>query len=342
MVRDGQIGLEDAKRVLRKYWWILPITVSGCLAIAMSLLSILPKKYTSQTLILVQQPAVPYDIVRPVVTEDLNHRLASMQEQILSRTRLEPIIEKLGLYPEVFGKVHIEDLVERLRTSIVITPLSSMPGTQNQSLPGFYVNVTFDNPQLGQQICNEITSMFMEQNARALEQQAARTTSFLSQQLDEAKAKLDQQDAKLAQFKRQYIGSLPEERQTNLGVLMSLNSQLEANSQALNRAQQDRAFGESLLDQQEATWKASQTGQNPETMENQVRIVQEQLTALEGLYTPKHPDVIKKRNQLEELKKKIGETPEIVSPSKEKRPSVEPPQIQQLRASLRQQDLNIG
>jgi len=71
-----------------------------------------------------------------------------MQEQILSRTRLEPIIEKLGLYPLDRGRVHIEDLVERLRTSITITPLTSMPGTKNQSLPGFYVNVTFRvNPQ---------------------------------------------------------------------------------------------------------------------------------------------------------------------------------------------------
>src|SRR4029077_10841241 len=125
---------------------------------------------------------------------------ASMQEQILSRTRLEPIIEKFGLYPDLRGTVHLEDLVERLRTTIAVKPPVSMPGTQNQSLPGFYVGVTFNNPQLGQRICTEITSMFMEQNAHALEQQAARTTSFLSQQLDEAKANLDAQDAKLAQF----------------------------------------------------------------------------------------------------------------------------------------------
>src|SRR5260370_35693445 len=103
---------------------------------------VLTKQYISQTLILVQQRTVPSDIVKPVVTEDLNHRLASMQEQILSRTRLEPIIEKFGLYPELRGKVHIEDLVELLRTSIVITPLVSMPGTQNQSMPGFDSNLT--------------------------------------------------------------------------------------------------------------------------------------------------------------------------------------------------------
>src|SRR5712664_2032649 len=280
MVRNGELAAEDAKRVLRRYWWILPITVVGCGTIAMVLAMVLPKKYTSQTLILVQQPTVPSDIVKPVVTEDLNHRLASMQEQILSRTRLEPIIEKFGLYPELRGKVHIEDLVERLRASIVVTQLVSMQGTQNQSLPGFYVSVIFNNPQLGQQICSEITSMFMEQNARALEQQAAQTTSFLTQQLAEAKAKLDAQDGRLAQFKRQYLGSLPEEEQTNLSLLMGMNSQLEANTQTLSRAQQDKIFNESLLNQLQANLETSenQSGKNPETLKQQLNELQGQLT----------------------------------------------------------------
>jgi protein tyrosine kinase modulator len=346
MVRNGEIAFEDAKRVFHRYWWILPITVVGCGTIALLLASVLPKKYTSQTLILVQQPTVPSDIVKPVVTEDLNHRLASMQEQILSRTRLEPIIEKFGLYPEVRGKVHIEDLVERLRASIAITPLVPMPGTQNQSLPGFYVNVTFDNPQLGQQICTEITSMFMEQNAHALEQQAAQTTSFLSQQLAEAKAKLDAHDGKLAQFKRQYLGSLPEEEQTNLSLLMGMNSQLEANTQALSRAQQDKVFNESLFNQQQANLEASQAmpGQNPETLEQQLNALQDQLTVLQTRYTPEHPDIIKLKNSIDQMKKRLAEEPQT-NPSASGNaptPRSEPPQMQQLRARLRQDELNIA
>ena len=342
MVRNGEFGIEDVKRVIRKYWWVVPICIVVSGALGASVATLLPKKYTSQTMVLVAKPTVPTEYVKPVVTEDLNRRLASMQEQILSRTRLEPVIEQFGLYHEDRNKVHMEELIDRLRKAIEISPLAPMTGTEDRSMPGFSVKVTFDNPQSAQQICTSITSMFMEQNASALEEQAVRTTSFLSEQLDEAKTKLDQQDAKLAQFKRQYMGSLPEEEQSNLGVLMSLNSQLEANSQALNRTQQDRAFAESLLDQQEASWKASQTGQNPDTMEDQLRVLQDQLTTLESLYTAKHPDVIKKRNQVEEFKKKMEQTPEISNPSGGTRPSAEPPQIQQLRASLRQQDLNIA
>src|ERR1700682_1886274 len=120
MVRNGEIGLAEAKRTLRRYWWILPLSTFFLGAIGLGATFVLPKRYTSQTMVLVEQPAVGPDYVKPVVTEDLNHRLASMKEQILSRTRLQPIIEKFGLYAEVRGRVHIEDLVERLRTAVEI------------------------------------------------------------------------------------------------------------------------------------------------------------------------------------------------------------------------------
>src|SRR5258708_8419956 len=260
MVRNGEVRVEDIKRVVRRRWWLVPACAVGCSLLGTLVATQVPKKYTSQTLVLVAKPTVPIDIVKPVVTEDLNQRLASMKQQILSRTRLEPVLDKFDIYREERKKVQVEDLVERLRAAIEISPLEPMAGTQDRTMAGFNVSVTLNNAQTAQQICTEITSMFMEQNARALEQQAVQTTSFLSQQADEAKAKLDEQDSKLAQFKRQYMGSLPEEEQTNLSLLVALNSQLEANTQALSRAQQDRAFNESWLSAQETSAKASLTG----------------------------------------------------------------------------------
>jgi len=344
MIKNGEITLSEAQRILRHYWGILPLTVIGCGALGLLTAIVLPKRYTSQTLVLVDQPTVPTEYVRPVVSEELNHRLASMQEQILSRTRLQPIIEKFGLYAQDRGRVHIEDLVERLRNSVTVKPLEPMAGTQNRSLPGFYVNVTFDNALTAQQICTEITSMFMEQNTKERERQASQTTSFLSGQLDEAKSKLDEQDAKLAQFKRLHLGSLPEEEQPNLSQLTVMNSQLEASIQAVSRAQQEKALNESLLSQQEATWKMSQTGQNPETAEQQLIALQDQLTGLLARYTPEHPDVIKAKHQIEELKKHMAEAskPGGQGSGSTHASAIEPPQMQQLRAKLRQDEVIIS
>jgi polysaccharide chain length determinant protein (PEP-CTERM system associated) len=342
MVRDGEFTAVDIRRVLGKHWWIIPACAVGCAALSTSVATQLPKKYMSQTVVLVAKPTVPTEYVKPVVTEDLNQRLASMKEQILSRTRLEPVIEKLDLYHADRGRLHMEDLIERLRKAIEISPLEPMPGTQDRSIPGFSVQVNFGNPQTAQEICAEITSMFMEQNARALEQQAVRTASFIGQQLQEAKTKLDEQDAKLAQFKRQYIGSLPEEGQSNLSLLSTLNSQLEANTQALSRAQQDKAFNESLLTQAKANWKSSRSEQNPDTLEEQLRVEQDQLTVLESRYTAEHPDVIKAKNRVMELKKRLAETSNPRNASTESQTASEPPQIQELRAKLRQDEVMIA
>ena len=343
MIRDGEITASEAKRILRQYWWILPLTILGCGTLGLLAALLLPKRYTSETVVLVTQPTVPTDYVKPVVSDDLNRRLASMKEQILSRTRLQPIIEKFGLYAQDRERVHMEELVEKLRSSVTVTPLEPMAGTQNRSLPGFSVKVIFDNAQTAQKICTEITSMFMEQNTSEREHQASQTTSFLSGQLDEAKRKLDEQDAKLAQFKRRYLGSLPEEEQTNLSLLTGMNTQLETSNQALSRAQQDKALNESLLSQQEAAWKMSQKGQNPETSEQQLNSLQEQLAISLARYTPEHPDVIKLQNQIEELKKRTAEgaKTDVQGAGTSRGPAIESPQIQQLRAKLHQDELII-
>src|SRR5271170_3893288 len=106
MVRNSQMTFADAKRILKHWWWILPITTIFCGATGILAAMVLPKKYMSQTMVLVESPTVSSKLVEPVITEDLSHRLSSIQQQILSNSRLQPIIEKFGLYPNLRGKAH--------------------------------------------------------------------------------------------------------------------------------------------------------------------------------------------------------------------------------------------
>lgn len=344
MVCNGNITVADVKRILRRYWWIIPTAMVLVAALGFLATLVLPKKYTSSTMVLVEPPAVSQEVVPTVVNEDLYRHLSSMQEQILSRSRLQSIIEKFNLYPKKRASEHMEDLVERLKKSIEVELIQPMPGSVNRQPPGFHVSVTFSDPQLAQQICTEITSMFMEQNATTRITQFKNTNDFLNQQLEEAKASLDRQDAKLAQFKRQYLGSLPEEQQSNLSLLAGMNSQLEATIQSLSRAQQDKTFNESLLTQQEATWKASQLNtQNTDSLDQQLAALQEQLSALLAKYTPEHPDVVKVKAQIEDTKRRIAAGPETKASSSSAQASAhETSQMQQLRAKIKQDDLSIS
>jgi polysaccharide chain length determinant protein (PEP-CTERM system associated) len=344
MIRNGELTMSEVKRILRRYRWILPLTIIAGISLALGSTAFLPKRFTSQTLVLVDQPTVSPDLVKPVVTEATNQRLASMQEQILSRSRLQPIIEKFGLYQSDRATVHMEDLVGRLRAAIEVSPLAPMQGTQNRQLPGFHVNVTFDNPQTAQRVCSEITTMFMEQNSRDIDAQGTQTTEFFAQHVDEAKRNLDEQDAKLADFKKKNMGSLPDQEQMNLGLLSGMNSQLDAITQAVNRAQQDKVMNESLLSSQLATWKAVKGGDTPtETLDQQLSTLQDQLSVLQSRYTSDHPDVIKTKNQIEQLKRRMSEAPKGGStPANAQATGIEPPAIQQLRARIRQDDLSVA
>src|SRR5258708_31112734 len=98
MVRNGEFGIDDVRRVVQRYWWILPICVVVFGAVGFSTATLLPKRFTSQTLVLVAKPPGPTEYVKPVVTDDLNRRLASIKEQILRPTQLQPVIACFDLY----------------------------------------------------------------------------------------------------------------------------------------------------------------------------------------------------------------------------------------------------
>lgn len=339
-----ELTLEDYIAILRRRWLVMAgFAVLGC-GLGFAATHFLPKRYTSQTLVLVQQPTVPGDYVKPVVSEGTSERLATMQQEILSRSRLEPIIRQFALYGEDLTRAPMEDLVARLRKAITVTPVSPMAETRAQGLPGFTVTVDFNEPHLAQQICSAITSLFMEENLQLRQREAEQTTQFLAKQLDDAKSKLDEQDAKLAAFQRHYQGALPDDEPTNLNVLQGLNVQLDATTQAISRAQQDKTFAESALNQQLTAWHAAQDGHNPQTQEQQLVTLRNELADLKSKYTDDHPDVIRLKGDIEQLKKAIEETgsqADSASADKPKLPPTEPADIRLLRAQVHQSELTI-
>ena len=342
MVGNRELELADYIAIARRRFLfiLIPALVMPVLAYLVSLK--IPNRYTSQTMVLVEQQKVPDSFVKPVVSEVLNQRLATMKEQILSRSRLQPIIEKYGLYKDEMGKAPVEDVLEKMRKQVGIDIIKGDSG----DVPGFYVSFTSDNPRVAQLVCREITSMFIDENLKGRQQMAQGTTEFLSSQLDDAKRKLDDQDAALAVFKSKYFNQLPGRDETNLSMLTSLNSQLDAATQTITQAQQQKTYLESLLSQQLTAWKSKQVegAGDPEDLEKRRAQLQSDLLALQNRYTPDHPDVIKTKAAIAQIDKKIADAnagaPEE-KPSAKKNSATEPTEIVQLRLSIRQIDSSI-
>jgi polysaccharide chain length determinant protein (PEP-CTERM system associated) len=340
MLGHRDLTVDEYLSILRRRKWliIIPALLGPIIAYGVSLN--LASRYTSQTLVLVEQQKVPGSYVEPVVTEDLNARLATMQEQILSRTRLQPTIERFGLYRQDWGNTTMEELLERMRGAIAVTPVRSVVSGRQSGIPGFFISFEAADPRVAQQICAEITSMFIEENLRQREQSAQGTTDFLQTQLEDARRRLDEQDSILAQFKRRYIGALPDEAQTNMNLLSSLNTQLNSVTQSLNRAQQDKTYTESLLAQQLAARDSLATpyGPQPENVQQEIALMETQLLALESRYTNDHPDVIKLRGEIEQLRRNASQVGAAGGvDAGDNRPAAqlpEPPQILQLRSQV--------
>ena len=340
-----ELTMSDYWTMIRRHWVIIVLLTIIGPPLGYGISKMLPNRFKSTTLVLVEQPSVPADFVKPVDTTSVNQRLASMQQQILSRTRLEPIIRQYGLYASEINRVPMDDLVARLRKAIEVTPVQPMAETSANNLPGFFINVTLGNGRTAQEVCTTVTSMFIEENLRLRQEHSEDTTQFLSQQMADAKTYLDQEDAKLAAFKSRYLGSLPDEEQTNLNLLTGLTSQLDAATQALARAQQDKSFAETILAQQVAAWQASQSGQSPDTMEKQLAALQSELASLEVRYTDDYPDVIKAKNDIAALQKKIAESgnqKSVTGNTGASKATVEPLQITQLRAQIHGYDEAIA
>lgn len=304
-----------------------------------------PARYSSQSLVLIEGQKVPENMVQPIVSDDLTQRVATLRQEVTSQSHLQPVVERI--YP---GKSagEVGAIIDRIRQDMAVEPVVSevtqigakrRPG-QSGTVPGFRVKVSAPSPREAQQICNELTQLMVEENSKSIQAAANATTVVLSKGIDDAKNSLDDLDAKLAAFKKKYVGQLPGDAENNMKILAALNSQLDANTQTLNRAQADKAYTESLLAQQLATWKTSQSTTNPETLEKKLSDLQSQLLEEQAKYTDDHPDVIKTKADIAEVKRKLAEinraSTDAGDSSGEKSSASEPPEIRQLRQQVHQ------
>ncbi len=347
MLGHRELTMQEYADILKRRYRLILICTVLFLVAGIVLGNTLPPVYMSQTLVLIEQQKVPEDYVKPVVNEDLNARLASMKEQILSRSRIEPIIERFNLYGG--NNATMDDRVDMTRKAIGINPIPS--GLSPHGMPGFYITFKARDARTAQQVCSEITSLFISANLSAREESAEGTTDFLKQQLADSKRKLDEQDAKLADFERKYFGKLPQQEPSNANTLQALTTQLDATTQQISNLQQGGIVLEAMIAQQaqEASIDST-TGASGDTLEAQLKTALNQEKDLEALYTPDYPDVLAIKRRIANLRAEIAHSASepakgntgANSKGETAAKSTDTPQLRQLRNQLRVQQASLA
>jgi succinoglycan biosynthesis transport protein ExoP len=265
---------------------------------------VLPASYKSGTLILVEQPTMPKDYVVPNVNDNLQDRLQSITEQILSRTRLLHIIDQFNLYGGSHSQTTPDEKVEIMRKEIQIELVRD---THNNQITAFNVYYSAHDPHVAQQVTSELTNLFINESLEVRQQESEGTTKFLESQLENARKTLSEQEAKIQEFKGQHVSELPSQQASNLQILSGLQSQLQNEQDVLNTAKQQRIYLQTLIDQYRTLQGASRTSDGAPTglpaIDQELDKLKSQLADLSSRYTDRHPDLRKLKNQIAETEK---------------------------------------
>jgi polysaccharide chain length determinant protein (PEP-CTERM system associated) len=292
----------------------------GVLATAIALW--LPAVYRAEVLVLVESQRVPERFVTSTVSADLNDRLSTLRQQIMSYARLLGIINKYGLYREERGRKPEEEVIELMRERIFV----SLDQGWSKEQPGaFRIAYEAHEAAVAAQVANELAELFIDQNLRSREVRAVGTSEFLQSQVDEAKKRLEGQEALLGDYKRKHNGELPQQETTLNAALARLQVQLQGVYDEISRTGQTKTIKESELSTAEASQSAfrqmteqlSAVGPRREAQKTEsaaeVEMLEKKLEALRARYTGNHPDVRETGAALARLRERLARGPEADS-----------------------------
>jgi polysaccharide biosynthesis transport protein len=335
--------------IVRQRWWVIATIVAFC-GLTMLLALVMPKSYTSRTMILLQPRDIPSDFVKDLIGGNIDERLSSIEQTILSRTNLLKILDEYESQMPEYGNLNDERKVLKLRKRITI----DFPSEQRRGvfLPTTNIMITYRNrsPELAQKITARLASLFIEQDNQTREEKVFGTAEFLEAEVKKVSDQLRQSEDALRILKQRYRYEMPSEQETNLRTLDRLQVQKTGNLEALDRyvtlqMNLERQISETppVVYVETAGKTPIGTPLNPE-VENYRKKEQEYKELLIKA-KPDHPDARRLKAELDQLR---AELPPDALAVTEKKPAPAPaasqpnPVYQSLTAQLRQLKTDIA
>ena len=290
---------------LRRAWIVvLLMTIGGIVAVAVS--RRLPNQFKSETLIMLVPQRIPDAYVKAAVTPNIADRLNSLEDQILSRSRLERIILDLDLYPAMRKVRPMEDVVAQMRDHDITVK------TENKE--SFRISYISGEAKTAQKATERLASLFIEENLRDRENLAEDTSQFLNSQLEDAKRRLVEHEKKLEEYRGRYGGELPTQVTSNLQAIQNAQTQLQSLGDAADRARERRLLLErQVVDLQSApdppvaapaAAPASPDGISGDSTAAQLQSARSRLQILLLHDKPDHPDVKMMQRTIRDLESK--------------------------------------
>jgi len=342
--------LDLAAAVWSRRKWLAVLAFAVPMSGASSLVTFLPNVYRSAATVLVEGQQVPETFVHSTVTGALETRLQTISQEILSRSRLEGLIDTFGLYADLRKRVPLESVVERVRADIKLELKSAEKRSEHEATVAFTISYQGSDPGTVSLVANTLASFYIEENLKARARQATDTAEFLRVQLEDTKRRLDEQEQRVSEFKRRHLGELPQQMDANLATVEGLYTQLRLNADNQTRAAERRQALSSQLAEAESLPAAAAVAPGrptapPETSEARLARLKEELTRLRTQYSEKYPDVIRLAAEVTAVERDLAEAKSREPKGSEKlaAPQAAPltPYVLRLREALSEAETDV-
>lgn len=320
MNTNEPVSNEPASVTVQVYWamivrrkWLLISSILAGIAVAGILCLVLPKSYRSSTLIVIENQKIPDDYVKGIGGASVEERLTLIQQQVMSRTLLSQIIEEFKLYEGKLGLEILESSIEKMRKAIKVETVGTI-GARGKSVETITISFSNKDPKTAMEVTAKLGSLFIEENLKVREQLVTGVSTFLEQELHDAKQALEAQEQAISQYKSKHIGLLPEQMEANLRSLDRLQADLNATDE-LTRSLTDKvSLVEKSIKEYEAngtthsassSTATSHAGMDP--LIGRLREMERNLTTLLASdYTETYPDIVEARQEIKSLKKQLA------------------------------------
>ena len=301
-IGSGAVQLRQYLDAGKRHWLVIALPAIGVFLATFVVAMRLPNIYRAQTVVMVDPQQVPNSYVASTVTSNISDRLSTIQQQVLSPSRLQKLIESQNLYSDLKGKKSIEDLTRMMQGSISVD-LANSGGARMST---FEIAFHGRNPNEAALVANQLADMFIHENLKVREEQSEGTAEFLEHELEKTKKELETKEAEVQSIKTRNVMDLPDSKQYHIEVLGNLRAQLQASQDRVSRAQQEKFYLHSLMASSHPTvdLDTSTGGAGASSHQSETQKMETRLAELEGRYGPNHPDVRRVRKELEDLKKK--------------------------------------
>ncbi|WP_191905966.1 GumC family protein [Nitrincola iocasae] len=329
MFDENEKGLSDYLDILRrrKYYFILTFPILALVAIAIALT--LPPIYRSQGVILIESQDIPSDLVRSTVTSFAEEQIKVIEQRVLTTALIQEAVQKHNLYPELRQKASPTQIAQEFRSNVSVDMVSARvldsSGRARTANIAFTVAFYDPVPAKAQAVANDLVTTFLSENVRVRTDRATETTTFIREEANRMRTRVQVLEDRIAQFKSEFSNSLPEMLNFNLSMIERGEERLLGiQNQEAQIKDQLHLLGIELSGMNRYLPAPIEGGVM--TGPQRLAALQSELAQLSNRYSDAHPDVIRLKGQIEALRETVGSS----SPAGQ----VENPQYRQISLQI--------